>query len=229
MAGAFLRFAKFCYLTMPNPFNKTANDWAVLQVTPASETDPRVPMAAELELNSRIEAATAWKSRQIQGWISVPSFAVVAPRTLILNGGVALVPSWSEYRLEEVAGSLEVPPLSSPGSVVKRDDFLSLVVLAVEFNKDHDPTLGQVTFSYRKPQSGGSFSVETTQKENTRRMRSVWFMVLSPQPITGDDFIAALPQNAAGDWVLGPVNKTVQGFSVGDHKVYALDPVLLSA
>jgi len=212
---------------MPNPFNKAANDWAVLQVTPASETDPRVPMAAELALNSRIESFTTWKSRLYEGWLSVPSVSISAPRTLVLTGGIALVPSYSEYKLE-VAGSLEIPALSSPSSVVKRDDFLSLVVVAVEFNKDHDQTLGEVTFSYRKPVTGGGFSVETTQKENTRRMRSVWFMVLSPQQITGADFVAALPQDASGDKTFGVANKTAQGFSVGDYKIYALDPTLTS-
>lgn len=212
---------------MTNAFNKTPNDWAVLQVTPASETDPRVPMAAELALNSRIESFTTWKSRLYQGWLTTPSVSVTSPRTLVLTGGVALVPSYSEYKLE-VAGTLAIPAIPSPGSVVKRDDFLSLVVVAVEFNKDHDQTLGEVTFSYRKPVAGGTFSIESTQKENTRRMRSVWFMVLSPQQITGDDFIAALPQNASSDKILSVANKTAQGFSIGDHRIYALDPALTS-
>lgn len=210
---------------MPNPFNKTANDWAVLQVTPTSETDPRVPMAAEFALNSQIESATTWKSRLQQGWLSVPTVSVTVPRTLVLNGGAALVPSCSEYKIE-VSGSIEIPPLPSPTSVVKRDDFLSLVAIAVEFNKDHDPTLGQVNFSYRKPVSGGSFSIETAQKENTRRMRSVWFMVLSPQVISGSDFIAALPEDASGDKNFSVANKTPQGFSIGNHTIYALDPTL---
>ncbi len=210
---------------MPNPFERNANDWAVIQVSPASETDPRVPMAEEFALHAQIEAGNAWKSRLQQGWLSVPTVQVTAPRTLVLSGGVALVPSYSEYKLS-VAGSVEIPALPSPSSVVKRDDFLSLVVVAVEFNKDHDPRLGEVTFSYRKPQTGGTFAVETTQKENTRRMRSVWFLVLSPQSISGDDFIAALPQDASGDKIFGVANKTVQGFSIGDHKIFALDSVL---
>lgn len=212
---------------MPNPFERNVNDWAVIQVAPAGETDPRVPMADEFALNSRIETANTWRSRLQQGWISVPSVQIAAPRTLVLTDGTALVPSHSEYKLD-VAGSLEIPALSSPGSVVKRDDFLSLVVVATEFNKDHDPTLGQVTFSYRQPQAGGGFVVQTTQKENTRRMRSVWLMVLSPQPLTGDDFINALPQDASGNRTLGIANKTPQGFSLGDHKIYALDPTLTS-
>lgn len=215
------------YQIMPNTFERNINDWGVIQVAPASETDPRVPMADEFALQTRIEAVNAWKSRLQQGWISVPSVQITPPRTLVLTNGLALVPSHSEYKLD-VSGTLEIPALSSPGSVVKRDDFLSLVVVATEFNKDHDPTLGQVTFSYRKPQSGGGFAVETTQKENTRRMRSVWLLVLSPQPLVGTDFIAALPQNTSGDKVLGIANKTAQGFSIGDHKIYALDPTLTS-
>lgn len=212
---------------MPNPFDRNANDWAVIQVAPASETDPRVPMADEFALNSRIETVNTWKSRLQQGWISVPSVQITTPRTLVFANGVALVPSHSEYKLD-VAGSLEIPALPSPSSVVKRDDFLSLVVVATEFNKDHDPTLGQVTFSYRKPQAGGGFAVETTQKENTRRMRSVWLMVLSPQPLVGADFFAALSQSASGDSALSIANKTPQGFNLGDHRVYALDPTLTS-
>lgn len=212
---------------MPNPFERNASDWAVIQVAPASETDPRVPMAEEFALQAQIEAANAWKSRLQQGWLAVPSVEIIAPRTLVLSGGSALVPSHSEYKVD-VSGSLEIPALSSPGSVVKRDDFLSLVVVATEFNKDHDPTLGQVTFSYRKPQTGGGFTVETTQKENTRRMRSVWLFVLSPQPLVGADFITALPQDASGNKILGIANKTVQGFSIGDTKVYALDLGLTS-
>lgn len=212
---------------MPNPFEKNINDWAVLQVAPASETDPRVPIADEFALHARIEAANAWKSRLQQGWLSVPSVQIATPRTLVLSDGLALVPSHSAYKLQ-VSGSLEVPALSSPGSVVKRDDFLSLVVVATEFNKDHDPTLGEVTFSYRKPQAGGGFAVETTLKENTRRMRSVWLMVLSPQPLTGVNFFEALPQNASGNKILSIANKTPQGFNLGDHRVYAIDPTLTS-
>lgn len=184
-------------------------------------------MADEFALNSRIETVNTWKSRLQQGWISVPSVQVTGARTFVLANGVALVPSHSEYKLE-VAGSLAIPALPSPGSVVKRDDFLSLVVVATEFNKDHDPTLGQVAFSYRRPQTAGGFVVETTQKENTRRMRSVWLMVLSPQPLTGDDFFNALPQDASGNRTIGIANKTPQGFSLGDHRIYALDPTLTS-
>ncbi|MEG3880603.1 hypothetical protein QT972_24895, partial [Microcoleus sp. herbarium7] len=123
---------------------------------------------------------------------------------------------------------MEIPVLPTPSSVIKRDDFLSLVVVATEFNKDHDPTLGQVTFSYRKPQAAGGFSVETALKENTRRMRSVWLMVLSPQPLTGADFFAALPQDASGNKILSIANKTQQGFVLGEHRVYALDTTLTS-
>lgn len=213
---------------MPNPFERNSADWAVLQVSPASETDPRVPIADEFALHARIETTNAWKSRLQQGWITAPQAQVTAPRTLVLSGGVALVPSHSEYKLQ-VSGTLEIPALPSLSSVIKRDDFLSLVVVAAEFNKDHDATLGQVTFSYRKPQAGGGFAVETALKENTRRMRSVWLMVLSPQPLVGADFFAALPQDASGNKIFNIVNKTAQGFNLGDYRVYALDPTLTSS
>jgi hypothetical protein len=212
---------------MPNPLEKNINDWGVIQVPPQSETDLRVPMAEEFALHARIQASNIWKSRLQQGWLSSATIQVTAPRTLVLSNGTALVPSHSNYKVE-IAGSLEIPALSSPDSVVKRDDFLSLVVVATEFNKDHDPVLGQVEFNYRKQQSDGSFTILPANKENSRRMRSVWVLVVSPQPLTGNDFFAALPQNTAGDRILTVTNKTAQGYGIGELKVYALDPTLIA-
>jgi hypothetical protein len=212
---------------MPNPLEKNINDWCVIQVPPQSETDPRVPMAEEFALHARIEASNIWKSRLQQGWVSIPTIQITAPRTLVLSDGVALVPSHSNYKLE-IAGSLEIPALSSSSSVIKRDDFLSLVVVATEFNKDHDPILGQVEFNYRKQQSDGSFTILPANKENSRRMRSVWVLVISSQPLTSEDFFAALPQNTAGNQILNIGNKTPQGFGIGELKVYALDTTLIA-
>lgn len=202
---------------MPNPLSKALNDLGVVDQAPANQTDPRVPMAEQSALNTEIAIGLFRRANVALGWSRLPTLSVTAPRQVNVNG----IANLSGYPSAlTVAASAVVPVLSSVGSVVRQEQNLSLVGLTVDVGAEHDPTLN-VSFSYRNPQN--TTQILPIVKENARRYRAFWLLVLSPDPLTKSAFVNALSL-VNNDRKLLISDTSMDGFALTPFQVFAADP-----
>ena len=208
---------------MAHPFDQQPNDLAVLQQSPPNQASPTVPLPEEFALDSRTSVALVERSRREKGWITLPEITVTPPRTLNISAGELLAPAYSTYQLP-VSGVLQIPALSGTTGVVSQIQKLYVVVLALEVGGEQDPVLAQVSFKYRQEQPDGTVQILDTTKENTRRMRSAWVWVLSPDAdLTANNFIDALTEGNDGFKYLSISDKTSSGFNIGGLRCWATD------
>lgn len=212
---------------MATLFPRKNNDWNVRNVAPKNDQDYRVPMAEEFALNGEISTSVVLASRKDEGWVKRPVFTVTQPRTLVITSAVVRAAALSNYEAE-VAGTITVPALPSTGSLVKQEDWVSLVAFSAEVGAAQDPTLGQVSFNYREETNAGEIVIKSATKENSRRIRSFWVWVISPNSLTKADFYAALPLNSAGQPTLTISDKSAAGFSLGTIRAFAGDDTNLA-
>ena len=211
-----------------------SHDLAVRMVAPESQSDPRVPTAEEFDLWARVQIARSRRSRLQCGWLHFPQLKMVAPRSLQIRGGEALLPSAAEYRLMLPETTLEIPALPSAATVIHQRDRLWLVAVVAEVGAAQDSVLGAVVFSYLEGDPPNETLIETVPKENTRRWRSFWLLVLSPDELSAEDFYTALPLDdghigTAPSRSLTIVNTAPTGFPLGNLQLYAADPHWVSA
>lgn len=206
---------------MATAFDQQPNDLGVLQIDPASQTDPRVPIAAEFYLDSMINAFLYRSSRlPILGWKVVPSITVTAPLTLNITG-IGLLPGCPVDVV--LNNQVNITPLNDTISTVKRTDYLSLVSVIAEIGAAQDPILGQVSFRYRSPTDG---TIVPVQKENSRRLRSLWMIILSAAaPLTTTQLLGICTQDGLGNYLINtPVALNNNGNPSGNLQIYFLDP-----
>lgn len=202
---------------MANPLPKAPHDLAVVDVPPKNPQDSRVPMAEQFALNTEIVTGLFRRANDRLGWISEPVVAVTGPRQINING-IARTPNYPTDLLVDT--NLDIPPLPSATTVLKQDHYLSLVGLAVDVGAEHDASLN-ISFQFRSPTNQSQ--VSTTSKENARRLRAFWLLVLSPEPLTTESFIQALPLQT-GDRRLSITETDTIGFDVsGQFRAYARD------
>lgn len=204
-----------------NPLDLQPHDLGVKFMPPASQTDPRVPMAEEFALSSEI-FIELWRSSRRQGWKTLPKFETNI-RKLKVTGSAQL----KIYRdILNLDTSVTIPALENTGSVIKRDDYLSLVSFCAEVGAIQDAALGQISFRYRHPLNQ---TIETIRKENSRRYRSFWMLVLTSSLPTADTLLNGMTTEANGDRRLAIANTLETGFTLTPGvQVYARDSRLTS-
>lgn len=197
---------------------KRLNDLGVIAIAPTSPTDARIPMAEEFALSEIIGVNLYRQTREgSQGWLTVPSISITNPRTVVIGGGVA---SSAIYPTSiPVATSVAIPALSSTSATIKQTQHLQLVVFAAQIGVPHDPSLS-ITFNY---QESPSSPVQSVTKENSRRSRSYWLLVLSPDRLTPASFNTALTSSS-----LTITNTANEGFALGSLQIYAKDSNLVT-
>jgi hypothetical protein len=174
-------------------------------------------MAEEFQLESEI-FIELWRSSRRQGWILPPKFNTDGRKLLIQDGSAQLKIYKEELKLN---AQVTIPALENTSSVIKTDNYLSLVAFCAEVGQAQDAALGKVSFRYRHPLNQG---IETIQKENSRRYRSFWMLVLSPSLPTADTLLAGMTTEANGDRRLAIANTTDSGFSLTPGvQIYAMD------
>lgn len=205
---------------MPDPLDRLNHDLGIVFVPPASPTDPRVPTAEELTLGQRIISSVISRSRIQQGWQQRPQLSFSQNRRLTIAEGKAILPIYPGVL--SVNTTVTIPTLSSSASTIKQSDWVYLVGFEAEVGAAQDETLGQFPFQYR---DRGTNQIATITKENTRRLRAFWAIVISTNPLTATDFLNLL--TVEGDNRKVAIADTSDlGFSLGAARFYARDPNL---
>ena len=205
-----------------SPFDYKSNDLGLVYVPPASETDPRVPMAEEFSLAEKIRMYLYAADRN-EGWDQdqIPEITVASPRTITIKGALS---SGVYPRKINIDTSLVLPALTQTGIFIGRD-YLSIVSFAAEVGEYQDPVLGTVAFEYSVI---GQTTINGIQKENARRLRAFWIIVSSPNPLTEANIWDSLTvvENAK---TIAIAHKVNTGFLLGTTttRIYALDPNLI--
>lgn len=213
-------FAAFVFLlntAVTDPLIRVTHDIAVLTDPPASPTDPKVPTAEELALNSKILAQAIARTRLEQGWRNFPALSFSQTRRLTISNGQAIVAYYPGVL--DLNTSILIPDLPSAGSTIQQTDYVLLVAFNAEIGKTQDPVLGQMTFKYRNQNTK---EITPITKENTLRLRAFWGLVLSPTPLSANDFLNLLTLD--GDYRKITIFETSEiGFTLGTSRFYARD------
>jgi len=201
---------------MANPLPKVPHDLGVVDIAPANQTDPRVPMAEQFALAAEIGIGLFRRANAQIGWHHPPSISITSPRQINLEGS-AVLPGYPKDLVINTA--IVAPALPSPTAVVRQEQYLSLVAVTVDVGAEHDATLN-VSFQYRNPTN--TSQILNTSKENARRWRAYWLLVLSPDALTKQDFVNVLTL-VGGDRRLTIGDATSVGFVVPGMQFYARD------
>jgi len=204
---------------MPSPLDRQNHDLGIIFVPPESPTDPRVPTAEEATLNTEIIVRSLQAARLETGWQSYPVLNFTNGKQLNIASGKAILPSYPGVL--SLTTEVIIAALDSTVSTIKQDHWLYLVSLNAEVGAEQDTVLGEYSFQYR---DRTNHQIATINKENTRRQRAFWCLVLSPNPLTvADDFLGFLP-SVDGKRRLGITNTSAVGFGLSTIRIYARDP-----
>jgi hypothetical protein len=203
-----------------SPFDYKSNDLGLIYVPPASEADPRVPIAEEFSLAEKIRMYL-YASGRNEGWDQNPEITVTSPRTVGIKGELSLGVYPNKLPIDT---SLVLPALTQTGIFIGRD-YLSVVSFAAEVGEQQDAILGTVAFEYSVINEA---TINGIQKENARRLRAFWIIVSSPNPLTETDIWDSLTV-VGNTKIIAIANKDDTGFILGTTttRVYALDPNLV--
>jgi len=208
---------------MANPFALQPHDLTIKPIAPGSPTDPRVPMAQEQAMDREM-AILRWCASRKNVWATIPQY-VADGMKIKLSGGRVLLKVYPEVLSLDT--QVVIPPLENTTLFIKRDDVLSLVGFAAEVGEAQDPVLGQVDFHYFLQATS---TVKTIEKENSRRYRAFWVLVLSNKIPTREDILAVLSAEANGDRRIAIANNSDAGFALSPNlRVFAKDPNLTVA
>lgn len=203
---------------MTNPFLPSTNDLSVKFVSPSSPTDPRTVLAEEFSLNSQL-AITLFQSNRQSGWAENPEITVTASRRIRIKGKASL----KIYpRLIEVNNEILIPNLSNTTSTVRREDWISIVGLAAEVGEEQDLILGQVGFKYEDTITN---TIKDITKENARRYRAFWLIILHTENVTPNNIWQLLTTDF-NDKKISITDISSTGFALGSYRIYAIDPLL---
>ena len=214
---------------MPNALVRQNNDLGVYSVPPQTPTDPRVRLAEEDGLQSLISAYQASLSRSPQ-WLKTPEFTIGDDRKLTVKGQYQ-----SKFYPTNFIGleaALTVPALATKEEVVKRTDVLYLVIFGAIVGQEHDPAIGEISFDYFNDEIPAQLKAEN--KENSKRIRSYYALVLSATPLTPQTFLAECPLSrvpVGGEARLNGDREVSfsldsAGKAFGNARLYGADPKL---
>ena len=204
---------------MPNPLPLKSHTLQIKPIPPASPTKPSVPLAEEFDLNSRATIRMFQLARE-EGWKVLPRVEVVSGKLKITGDAIA-----RSYPAESVPinATITVPALGNPTAIIKRDDYLSLVVIGTEVSVAHDPSMGK-SFKYRDPQTR-QMAIAPPGTENSREYRSFWLLALSGEPLTEEDVLGSTSLEASGERRIAILNNFDTGFLVSPGlRYWAADP-----
>jgi|GEM_PF-1791384 len=204
---------------MPNPLPLKSHTLQIKPIPPASPTKPAVPLAEEFDLNSRATIRMFQLARK-QGWKTLPKVEVVSGKLKI--NGEAIARAYPSESIP-INATISIPPLDNPTAIIKRDDYLSLVVVGTEVGVAQDASIGK-SFRYRDPQTK-QMAIAPPGTENSREYRSFWLLALSGQPLTPEDILGSTSLEASGDRRVAIVNNFDSGFLVAPGlRYWAADP-----
>lgn len=191
-----------------------------MQLGPQGANDLRAPTWGEFDLDSRIQIHNRRNARvKEMGWLSPPSVEVVdgVAKTIKVDGS-ALLPVHPSTC--EISTQISLPALG-PSAITFREDHLYLVGIAAEVGAEQDPILGTYSFQYQD----GTGSIETLQKENTRRYRAFWMLIYGENELTEEAFLNLLQIHPeTGGYRFTFENTDPAGFPISTYQVYAMDP-----
>jgi len=204
---------------MPNPLLLKSHTLQIKPIPPASPTKPSVPLAEEFDLNSRATIRMFQLARE-NGWETQPKAEVVEGKLKITGNAIA-----RSHPTESIPinATISIPPLDNPTAIIKRDDYLSLVVIGAEVGVAQDASIGK-SFRYRDPQTR-QIAIAPPGTENSREYRSFWLLALSGQPLTPEDILGSTSLEASGDRRVAIVNNFDTGFLIAPGlRYWAADP-----
>lgn len=204
------------------PLLKKNNDLGLLPTAKQSISDLRVPTVDGLALGYEIPVSL-YRQAKVgnEGWATAPTLTITPPRTIAVNGTVTSATYPQDFTVNT---SVTIPSLSSATASIKQTQHLQLVVFAAACGVAHDPDLS-VTFSGRQVDNTGTptGAVQTVTKENDRRIRAFWVLVLSPDLLTPTSFNALVPTPGLTIASLAP-----EGFALNNLQIYGRDSNLVS-
>ncbi len=217
-----------------SPLQRNPNDFGVHSVPPTRPKDPRVRLAEEDSLQAWM---TAWMVHQVKKpeWLSPVSLSFGSDRRLNLSGTYHSSVHPADL---EIATAITLPALESLDVVVKKADRLYLVVFGAVVGGEQDPLLSKISFKYLDKTDPLNPVLTPVEKENAKRDRAFWCLVLSPNALTAETFNQSLPQEPigtgqtarlSGDRYLSILDTTDSGFLVSGLRVFAKDPLLTIA
>jgi hypothetical protein len=191
---------------MPNPIPLKSHTLQIKPIPPASPTKPSVPLAEEFELNSRATIRMFQLARE-DGWKTLPKAEVKNGKLRIAGEAIA-----RSYPADSIPldATIAIPPLDNPTAIIKRDDYLSLVVIGVEVGVAHDTSIGK-SFRYRDPQTK-QIAIAPPGTENSREYRSFWLLALSGQLLKPEDVLGSTSLETSGDRRIAILNNLDTGF-----------------
>lgn len=204
---------------MPDPVIKS-NDLGILHIPPANNTDARVPTAEEISANTQLLIRNIkLAARQQAGVTNRPQFGVSPGLGIVLPANLGVFyPNHPNLKTLGVSVPLTMPGLGNTIDQISRYDYVGLVAMACEVTAQTDPDIN-FSFRWRRQDS----QIQTLVKENTRRLRTFWAVIVSPTtPATATAIETALP-TVDGSKILS-VSKTPVGSALGAMRIYPLDP-----
>jgi hypothetical protein len=203
------------------PLIRKDHDLATVPTPKQGLTDLRVPTPEGLALGYEIPASLYRQSRLgSEGWSVQPTLAITPPRSIAINGSVTSSTYPGDFNVDT---QVVIPSLSSTTASIKQTQHLQLVIFAAECGVPHDPDLS-VTFSGQQVNNLGvpTGVVQAVTKENDRRIRAFWLLVLSPDRLTPSDFNNLVP--APGLTIVSTANT---GFALNNLHIYGVDSNLV--
>ena len=182
-------------------------------------------MAEEFALDSRIQIHNLRRSNlRSLGWQRPPTISFTGAMQMAISNGDAVLPIYPDPILLNGI-QINIPPLPSSGSLVRQEDRLFLVGFAAEVGAAQDSNLGLVNFQYRD----ASQQITTIQKENARRIRAFWILVMGADDLTESLLRAQLPTIGTSGRKLVISSIDANGFVSGNLRFFSFDPSLLAS
>ena len=206
---------------MTSPLDRHPSDLGIKHQSPKPDF-ATIPIAQEFTLENQINIEIARRSRR-SGWVKLPKFETTGKKLRVYDGAVRFKLPSEDLTLD---ASIDVPGLDNPAAIIKRDDTLYLVGLCLEVGAAQDPILGQVSVRYKDKATA---TIKSEIKENARRYRFAWLLLLNPSAIAVADFIAGLTVETNGDRRLKIDSVLDAGFAFGTNsRLYAKDSNLVA-
>jgi len=201
--------------------NVKPNDLEIYWTEPQSVTDQRVPSAQELQAGSHLHQRNLRAAQALErpaGLLERPQFTAAPSLGITLPTGLSpYAPGHPALSPLDSPVTVELPALGSSLSTISRYDYVALAVLGVVVTGEIDPDIN-LTFEWRN-QTGIK---QILSKENTRRLRTMWAVVVSEAaPTTAGELAAAMGGSLA-------VTKAASGAALSSTlQIYPLDPNLV--
>jgi hypothetical protein len=219
---------------MLSPLQLQPRDLGIRGQPPKSSSDPRTRLAEEDALAALIHMRSSQGNRP-PTWLEPVTYQVAPGRGLSIR---AMFDGRIHPSVVAIDTSIVLPALTSQQEVVKRNDRLYLVNVVAIVGATQDATLGQVSFLYKDRTNPAQPRLVPTQKENSKRYRAFWLLVLSPNVITPEIFKTNLPKEILaetetarldGERHLPITSISPDGQQIGSLRIYARDPALVAA